>query len=575
MTSDGHRLGKETRARIRLEIGILFASQEGRKSILFFGLLIALLVTINGLNVLTSYVGRDFISAIENRNHTRFTREAWLYVGVFGLSTMAAVLYHYLEERLALLWRSQQTRRLIDRYLARRAYYRIEIEGELQNPDQRIADDVRAFTTTTLSFVLMTLNATFTVFAFSGVLWSISPLLFLVAVAYAACGSILAALLGKPLIGLNVRQLDKEANLRSELMHVRENAESIALLHREGQLHRRLRDRFEQLVANTRRMISVNRKLGFFTNGYNYLIQIIPALFVAPMFMRGDVQFGVVTQSATAFAYLMGAFSLLITQFQTISSYAAVVARLGKLMDAIDRADEPTSSSLAVQMTGERLVYDHLTLRQPDGTLLLHDLNIAIERGTRVLIRSASGYAKTALFKATAALSADGEGTIIRPDADAMLFVPERPYLPKSTARELLQQLPRRRSLDKTEIHAVLQALQLEAVVADSGGLDVVHDWTTWVGLSEQARFIIGRVLLAQPAFVFLDRLRAAMDPTDAEQVLKLLSERGISYLMLGKPDDPRTYFDAALDIAADGTWTWQLFTQPPRAVPALSASGV
>src|SRR6185503_15139294 len=173
-----------------------------------------------------------------------------------------------------------------------------------------------------------------TVIAFAGVLWSISRPLFLVGIAYAAAGSLLTVLLGRPLVRLNYRQADREANFRGDLMHVRENAESVALLHGESQIEARLSGRIDALVANLRRIIAVNRNLGFFTTGYNYMIQIIPALIVAPLFIRGEAEFGVITQSAIAFTQLLGAFSLIVTQFQTISSYAAVLARLHALADA-------------------------------------------------------------------------------------------------------------------------------------------------------------------------------------------------------------------------------------------------
>jgi ABC transporter transmembrane region 2/Putative glucoamylase len=238
------------------------------------------------------------------------------YFCVFAASTAVAVFQSFAEQRLGLLSRAWLTDRLIRRYLAGRTYYWLKETRAVDNPDQRIAEDVKAFTATTLSFTLIFLNGTFTVVAFAGVLWTISRMLFGVAVAYAAMGSLLSILLGRSLVGLNYRQLDREANFRSALNHVDEHAESVALLHWEGQLTSRLLRRLDELVDNYRRITSVNRNLGVFTTGYNYLIQIIPALIVAPLFIRGDVEFGVITQAAMAFAQLLGAFSLIINQFQ-------------------------------------------------------------------------------------------------------------------------------------------------------------------------------------------------------------------------------------------------------------------
>jgi vitamin B12/bleomycin/antimicrobial peptide transport system ATP-binding/permease protein len=248
---------------------------------------VSLLCGASGLNVLNSYVGRNFMTAIADRDKAEFMRQAIFYVGVFAASTLVAVVARFAEERLSLLWRESLTRRAIKLYLADRTYYRLDVSGELANPDQRIAEDVRAFTVTTLSFVLMALNSSFTILAFSGVLWFISPLLFILAVAYAACGSLVTIVLGRPLVKLNHDQLDKEASFRSALIHVSQNAESIMLAQREGRQNARLLDRLGELVANLRQMTAINRNVGFFITGYNWLIQIIPALVVAPSFMRG------------------------------------------------------------------------------------------------------------------------------------------------------------------------------------------------------------------------------------------------------------------------------------------------
>jgi putative ATP-binding cassette transporter len=236
------------------------------------------------------------------------------------------------------------TRRAIALYLADGVYHRLHVSGELANPDQRIAEDVRAFTVTTLSFVLMALNSVLTVLAFAGVLWEISPLLFIVAAVYAACGSYLTLVVGRPLVQLNFDQLDKEASFRASLIHVRENAESMMKTRAESGMIARLNAELDALIGNFRRIISINRNVGFFTTGYNWMIQIIPALIIAPAFIRGEVEFGVITQSALAFSTLVAAFSLIVTQYQSLSSFAAVVERLGDLQIAFERneAKPPT-----------------------------------------------------------------------------------------------------------------------------------------------------------------------------------------------------------------------------------------
>ncbi len=539
-----------------------------------FALLIALLFAFNALNVLNSYVGRDFMTAISNRDSARFTRQAIAYLGVFAASALVGAFYSFSEQRLGLLWREWLTRRLLGSYLDRRAYYRLSAAGLLTSPDERIAEDVRAFTATTLSFVLMLCNATVTVVAFSGVLWSISRALFAIAVLYAACGSALAVLFGRPLVWLNYNQLDREADFRANLVHVQANAESIALLGREGRLGARLRRRFEDLTANMRRIIAVNLNLAFFTNGYNYLIQIIPVLVVAPLFIRGKVEFGVITQSTMAFSTLLGALSLVVTQFQSISSFAAVVSRLGSLADAMEQAQSPAAASIDMIEDEARVAYERLTLLSSRSDhVLVRELSVSVPRGTRVLIVGPNDAAKVALFRATAGIWENGSGRIVRPGLDAVFFLPERPYLPPGTLRDVLVRTGREGVIGDEQIATLLHVLGLEPVLERTGGLDVERDWDDVLSLGEQQLLSVARVILAAPRFVFLERPRRALGSEEADRILGLLSERSITYLTLGDGSDGLDDYDAVLELAGDGGWTWKA-VEAGREGVAKSAEG-
>lgn len=531
-------------------------SDVGGRARLLFAALIIFLFAINGLNVLNSYVNRDFMTSVENRNMDGFVFYALVYICVIGVSTVVAVIYRYAEESLGLLWRKWLTRHAIDRYLDERTYFRLHATGELTNPDQRISEDIRALTATTLSFTLMFLNATFTVVAFSGVLWSISPLLFVVAVAYSILGSLLAIYLGKPLVKLNYDQLDREANFRSRLVHVRENAESVALLRREGRLKARLRDRLDDLTANFQRIILINRNLGFFTTSYNSLIQIIPALIVAPLFIKGHADFGVITQSAVAFTHLLGAFSLIITQFQSISAYTAVVARLNALRDAMTSERPLRSPTVDFCEDCGSVAFERLTLYEPrDGRVLVKDLSLSIPAGVCLLVRSTGESAEKALFRATADLWSQGEGLILHPGHDEIFFLPERPYLPPGTLREVLLRTGQEQGVPDWKVRASLKTLNLDHALLKAGGLDVEQNWADLLSLSEQQRLAFARVLLAAPRFVFLDHPSRSLSECSVGELLNLLRHQDITYLTLGDAaDDPR-FYDRLLEIAEDGTW--------------------
>lgn len=546
-------------ARWRSALGAFARSEAAPRARWLFAALLALLLAINGLNVVNSYVGRDFMTAIEARSMAGFLAKGLLYLGVFALSTVAAVVYRFCEERLGLLWREWLTNRLIGRYLEGSTYYWLRERSELQNPDQRIADDVRTFTATTLSLALILLNATFTIVAFSGVMWSISPLLFVTAVGYAALGSGLTVLFGRPLIWLNYDQADREASLRADLVHLRENAESVALLRREGRYGKRLQDRVEAVVANAKRIIAVNRNLGFFTTGYNYLIQLIPVVIVAPLFIHGHAEFGEISQASMAFSHLIGAFSLIVTQFQQISSYAVVLARLEVLAESVDATAARGNSKPTIDESGDRIEWQRLSLRRPhDRAVLVADLSASVPAGTRVLVTGTGEAGRLALFRATAGLWPAGEGRIVRPPPGAIQFLPERPYLPPGTLREGLVQVGEEGEIADARIGEILRALGLQEVAVRAGGLDVVQDWDDQLSLAEQQLLCVARVLLARPRFVALDAPAALLGPERTARVLELLADASITAVTFAPGDGLAVHHDARLVLSDGGAWAWQ-----------------
>jgi putative ATP-binding cassette transporter len=565
MSDQPVRFDRENRRRFTQSVKDFLTSDVRWRARGLVVLLFAFALAVNGLNVVNSYVGRDFMTAIAHRDNAGFVRMAALYIGVFAASTAVAVIYRFSEERLGLLWRVWMTRQITRQYLADRTYLRLKLSAAVENPDQRIAEDVRAFATTTLSFTLMFLNGGLAVLSFSGVLWSISPLLFGVAVGYAAIGTLTAIYLGRPLVGLNYRQSDLEADYRASLIHIRENADSVALQRRESLLLTRLLQRIDGLAENYRRITSVNRNLSFFTTGYNYLIQIIPALIVAPLFIRGEVEFGVITQSAAAFAQLLGAFSLIVNQIQSISSFAAVVARLGALVEAIGIKPQYSPESVTVVEIRGRLAYEGLTLFSAgNAQALIKDLSIEFPRGKRVAVIGPDEVARLSLFRATAGLWTIGHGKVVRPPLDAIFFLPQRQYLPRGTLRELLRP-DAENDIPDDQLRAALQDAGLESVLIRTGGLDVEMDWPAMLSLEEQQLLALTRLLLARPDFAMLDRLGDSLKPARARQVLQQFGQLAITCVAFTENLESTDLYDAVLQIESDGSWHWKLIDSELR----------
>jgi putative ATP-binding cassette transporter len=532
-------------------------SDVGRPATGWLVLLLGLLIATNALNVVNSYVGRDFMTAIADRRPwLEYVADALRYLAVFAGLTVVAVFNRFSEERLRLLWREWLTRVLINGYVAGYTYYRLKAREEVDNPDQRITDDVKAYTQTTLSFFIMSLNATITSLAFLGVLWSITPLLVIVAVAYAAIGTTTTILLGRPLVRLNNLQLTKEADLRYDLIQVREVAETIATLGIEKGMRARLRARLAEVVANTRSIIGVTRNLGFFIQGYNYLIQLVPLLIVAPLYLRGAVEFGVVTQSAMAFAQVLGGFSLIVTQFETLSTFAAVTDRLNAIAGAIEQPRVPAGAAIEIVEEDDRVAYEGLSLWTPtEHHPLIADLALALPPTSRLLVTGPNATAKEALFVATAGIWEEGEGRIIRPRRGQIQFVPHQPLVLRSTLRErLLITMPGRTFTDDQLLEA-LRRVGLGAIIERLGGLDVEHDWASALSKGEQHLVAVTRLLLDPPRFAFLNQVTDALGPDQVEQMYRVLSEASIAYLSIGENQHLQAYHDTVLELFDDGRW--------------------
>jgi putative ATP-binding cassette transporter len=521
-------------------------------------LLVGLLLTVSYLNYRNSYVGRDMMTALAERQGVLFVTNAVQFVGLFAALTVAAVLLRFTEERLGLFWRAWLTGHLIDRYLAGNAYYRLTARPEIDNPDQRITEDVRSFTTTTLAFLLIILNATISLVVFAGVLWKITPMLFLVAIGYAAAGTFSTLFLGRRLMGLNFVQLKREADLRYEMIRVREHAESIALYHGGTKENGRLRRRLDAVTDNFRRIVAVNRNVAFFTTGYNYLTAVIPVLVVAPLYINREREFGEVTQAVMAFGFVLGAFSVIVAQFAAISSFAAVVARLGAVAAAVDAPPEPPCDKrqVVVLENGPRVSFEHLTLCTPgEGRELISNLNLEVLPGSHVLITGPNGAGKSALFRAVAGLWDWGKGTIVRPHWSDVVFVPPRPYTVPGTLRDQLTYACPKGGLTDERIWVVLDRVKFGPVVMRVGGLDAERDWPNTLSAGEQQVLAFARLLLARPKFAILDGATGALDAARERLLYNELVQAGVTFISIGDSPSLRDHHDIRLELLEDSEW--------------------
>ena len=570
-----------------------FEQVEGAR--LDFGLLLLLVVADAGISVTFSFVGRDFYDALEVKNQALFLEKTANFAACLAVATPVTVLFKFQLQRLALNWRQWMTTELARQYYSDRTYYKVEIDSEIDNPDQRITEDVTSFTRLSLDFAITLLTSIIDLISFSGILYSIYPQLFYVIFVYASFGSITTVKLGRALVGQNAEQLLREANLRYALVRFRENAESIAFYQGEAQEEEKVSARLGGIVENKRALLGTQRNLEFFTVGYVYLIQILPVLVVSPLYFAGTVQLGVITQSSGAFNSILDDLSLIVNEFEGLSRFSAGLNRLATFVERMEsyqsepgngtfalnntRLDTPTQAvegrSTAAGNTGELppllspsadpaarfaaaslidnqevadltggmvLSISNLSLVTPDGSrLLFANVSFEVAAGEHLLVTGTSGSGKSSMLRALAGLWTRGAGSVTRPLTTDTMFLPQRPYCTLGTLRQQLvypntvEEFVAAKGTDDTLLRA-LRTVQLSEL-ADGGavGLDGVRDWSDELSLGEQQRLAFARVLIRQPKLAILDEATSALDlTTEAAMYAALAALPGISYLSVG-----------------------------------------
>lgn len=524
------------------------------------GLLVVLLLARTEFNVLFNQQTGELTSALAAKDSGRF----WGAMQVFGLALLAAVpiyaFYYFVRDRLGLAWRRWLTHDFLRRYFADRAFYELtRVESEaLDNPDQRIADDIQAFTQKSMLFLLELLSAVLTLLAFSGVLWSISKLLVGILVVYAAVGTVVTfGVFGKPLIGVNFQQLRREADFRFGLIRVRENAEAIAFYRGEARESSHVTERFAALYANYKRLLERTLGLNLFQYAYTFLTYALPSVIIAPRILAGELEVGRAIQAGGAFAAMLSALTVFVDRFESLSAFAAGVERLHQFDRLLEKGAAPPPEARIESIDGPELKLVGVTLPTPGGgRVLVKDVSLAVGAldGDLVIVGQ-SGGGKSSVLRAIAGLWRQGSGTIHRPSLSQMLFLPQRPYMILGTLREQLLYPSVEREVDDAELHDALRRVNLPTLLQRCGGLDAVLDFAKVLSVGEQQRLAVARVLLAAPRYAILDEATSALDAENEAMLYAELKRTQATLISVTHHSGLIAYHAQVLELLGDGRW--------------------
>jgi len=497
-----------------------------------------------GLDVVFNYWYKDFYNSLQNKDEPEFWHQllkftfiaiAYILVGVYGL---------YLRQMLHIRWRKWMTERLLGRWLSDQTYYRMRFTKDpTDNPEQRIEQDIHLFTQNAIDIPLGLLNAVVSFFSFVTILWTISgPLTFplagnsivipgymvWVAIIYAAIGSWLTYLIGRPLISTNFHLQRSNASFRFGMTRLRENAESVAFYKGEPAEREELDGLFDRVWQYWWDFMRQQKRLSWFISGYAQIAIIFPFVVASPRYFSGAIELGVLMQIVSAFGSVQNALSWFVSNFGGttevgLAPWKATIDRLTGFLDTVERAKEIPSGIAAAPAGSAALRAEAVDLSLPDGRKLIEGLSVDVPQGDKLLVAGDSGAGKTTLFRALAGLWPFGSGKLLVPDSKRALFLPQHPYLPAGSLRKSLAYPEAPGKFDDEALRSVLSDVNLAHL---AGRLDEEANWSSELSAGEQQRLAIARALLLKPDWLYLDEATSALDRRNEQRMYQLISDR-------------------------------------------------
>ncbi len=504
----------------------------------------------------------ELISALVDLDSERFWQSAFFYIGASIFLAVTVATWQYIEDKIRLYSREWLTKFYLDKYFQNNCFYKVNtFYREIDNPDQRIAEDIAAFCHRSVSLFRQFTLAIINLVAFGVLLWEKSKLLVLILVIYSLGGMLITTIgFGKILIPIKKEQLKREANFRFSLVRIRENAESIAFYNGANREFTYIKQIFAPVLSIYNKLITWERNLDIFQNIYGYITWMLPALVIGPRILAAEpgLEVGAIQEANGAFGRVFRSLNIIVRMFEFLTSFIAGIERLDSFVKVIEEPKVlPVEGGTTIDtIEDSRLSLQHLTLQTPNyQRTLVKDVSIELQPGEGLLIMGMSGGGKSSILRAIAGLWNSGTGRIYRPKLEEILFLPQRPYLILGSLRDQLLYPRTDLNISDEEIYRVLKQVNLPDLAERLGGLDTIEDWDNMLSMGEQQRVAFARLLLTQPRYAILDEATSALDVQNEQSLYQHLQTLATTYISVGHRPTLLQYHHQVLEVLGDETW--------------------
>ena len=535
------------------------------KPLLFFVLIVTLTLFSVRLSLVHSTWYNNMYTALQEFNQTVFWEQMILFCFIAGFSVAAALISYYLNQRFSINWIEWLNTELLEKWMDKRAYYKSQYIGNnLDNPDQRIQQDIQSYVKTTLSLSTGVIDAVTSMISYTILLWGLAGPMTLLGIeipramvylvfAYVIFTTLIAFWLGKPLIRLNFANEKLNANYRYSLIRVKEYAESIAFYAGEKVEKSRLYKQFRAVIDNMWDIVFRTLKFSGFNLVVSQISVVFPLLIQVSRYFEKQIKLGDLMQTLQVFGKLHSNLSFFRNTYDSFAEYKATLDRLTGFHYSVEAAQKQSKTDITDHPTD--VIFQHLSVKSPMGKILIKDLNLTLTQGNSLLIQGQSGVGKTTLLRTIAGLWSYAEGKIFCPQHNT-LFLSQRPYLPQGNLLTALYYPDTTENVDLAKITRVLEQVQL-AHLQDR--LEQEQDWSRILSLGEQQRLAFARLLLHKPKVSFLDEASASLDEGMEYAMYRLIREElpNTTIISVGHRSTLVPLHQQQLELHTDGSWVF------------------